>query len=170
MAAADGVGVAAEDLRAAGGGAELLLDAEEDGDVLVGVEAIGDEEGDDDDIGGPGLRLPMGDERLFLHEHAADFGVEAEGMDAGDLFLYGEAGVFIEGGAVADGDERGAGGNRRRERPGERDGAGVRSWQGDCRRVLSSACARSGRAEAGARRWVMAPARPISRGMIFWVK
>lgn len=115
-AAADGIGVAAEDLgvaRTAGPaqcGAGLGVDAEEDGDVLVGVEAIGDEEGDDDDVGRRGLLLPVGDEGIFFHEHAEDLFVLIEGLDAGDLFFYGEAGIFIEGGAVADDDERGVAG------------------------------------------------------------
>ena len=49
QASADVVGIAAEDLRVAGGDAGPGLDAEEDRDVLVRVEAVGDEEWDDDD-------------------------------------------------------------------------------------------------------------------------
>ncbi len=44
------VGVVPEHLALAGGSSGFGFDAEKDGDVLVGVEAIGDEEGDDDDV------------------------------------------------------------------------------------------------------------------------
>jgi hypothetical protein len=48
------VGVVAEDFALAGGGADLGFDAEQDRDVLIGMEAVGDEKGDHDDVGGGG--------------------------------------------------------------------------------------------------------------------
>ena len=45
------VGVAAEDVFLTGGESFVFFETEHDGDVLVAVEAVGDEEGDDDDIG-----------------------------------------------------------------------------------------------------------------------
>ena len=112
-AAAQVAGVLHEDLAVAqafaGGGGGLGFDAQEDGDVLVAVEAVGDEEGHDDDVGRGGQRGPVGDERGFLHVGVEHGGVAAQGADAGGLFLGGDGAVVVERGAVADDEQRGLG-------------------------------------------------------------
>ena len=45
------VRVVAEDIALAGGGSGMKINAEEDRDILKGMEAVGDEKRDHDDIG-----------------------------------------------------------------------------------------------------------------------
>ena len=102
------VRVLMEDAALAEGGAHFLAHAEEHGDVLKAVEAIGDEEGHDDDIGRGGEFGPLGDERGLLHISVDDFGeAVVAAANEGDLILDGLGGVFVEAGAVADDDEAG---------------------------------------------------------------
>ena len=107
FAAADGVGIFLKDRLGVGTGGPWrgIGDAEEDGDIFVGVEAIGDEKGDHDHVGLGGDFVPFGDERFFFHVGAEDFGVEAKGLDAFDFAFGGDGGVIVEAGAVADDEE-----------------------------------------------------------------
>lgn len=100
------VWVVAENVALAGGEADFLFEAEENGDVLVGVCAVCDEEGNDDDVGGGGEFVPVGDERLLLHVGVGDVGVACVGLaDELDLIDDGASGVLVEAGAVTDDDE-----------------------------------------------------------------
>lgn len=94
-AVADGVGVAE------GVGADVVGHAEEDGDVFVGVEAVGDEEGDDDDVGLGGDGWPVFDVWGFFHEGGVDFGVDVFLADDVGLSVDDLCGVFVEAGAVS---------------------------------------------------------------------
>lgn len=109
--AVEGVRVASEDRALAGGGADFIFDAEEHGDVLIGMETVGDEERNDDDIWRGGEQMPIGDERGFLHIGSEHVGVGGAGLgDQIDLVADGLAGVRIQRGAVTRDDESGFGG------------------------------------------------------------
>jgi hypothetical protein len=69
----------AEDVLLAGGKAFFFFEAEHHGDVLVAVKAIGDEEGDDDDIGRVRELGPIGDEGGLFHVGVNDVGKAALG-------------------------------------------------------------------------------------------
>ena len=90
---------------------ETLLDdafggAEHDGDVLERMEAVGNEEGGDDNRFDSGEFIAIGDAGLLLHEDGVDLGVKVAGGDEFHLAFDGLAGVFGVAGAVA-GDEKG---------------------------------------------------------------
>ena len=90
---------------------EALLDsafrfAEEDGDVLDGVEAVSNEEGDHHDVLGIGGGVAVGDVGGLLHEGGQDVDVVGARANGLDLGLDGFAGVPIFPGAVAS-DEKG---------------------------------------------------------------
>ena len=102
------VGVVAEDIAMAGGTAGILFDAQKDGNILIGMQAIGDEKRDDDDLWGWGDEIPSGDERGFFHVGVEHGGVAGTGGgDAADLVADGLGGVGIQAGAVAGDDEGG---------------------------------------------------------------
>ncbi len=101
------VGVVSKDVALAGGGAGLGLDTEQDGDVLVGVEAVRDEEGNDDDVGELSEGVPFCDERGLFHVGVENFAKDIEFADFFDFSLCGEGGVVIEVGAVTDDEETG---------------------------------------------------------------
>lgn len=103
------VGITAEDLLLASGKAFRFFKAEHHGDVLIAVEAIGDEEGDDDGIGSVGHLGPVGDEGRLFHVGVVDFGEAAfgESLDQIHLGLDGFGGIFVQAGAVTDDEEAG---------------------------------------------------------------
>ncbi len=88
--------------------ADFLAHAKEHGDVLKAVQAVGDEEGHDDDIRRGGELGPFRNEGGFLHVGVDDFGeAVVAAANEGDLILNGLGGVLVEAGAVADDDEAG---------------------------------------------------------------
>lgn len=71
------------------------------------MEAVGDEEWDDEDIGEGGEAVPVGDEGRLFHVSWEDFAEDAELGEEADLLFGGFGGVVVEGGAVGDDDEGG---------------------------------------------------------------
>lgn len=105
--AAQVVGVVSEDVALAGGGAGLGLNPKQDGDVLVGVESVRDEERNDDDVRELGEGIPFRDERGLFHVGVENFAKDTEFADFFDFSLCGECGVVIEIGAVSDDEKAG---------------------------------------------------------------
>ncbi len=101
------VGVVPEHFALARGGAGFGFDTEKDGDVLVGVQSVGDEEGDDDDVRQRRQGVPFGDERSFLHVGVEDFAEDGEIANFFDLAFCCESGVVVEVGSVAHDEEGG---------------------------------------------------------------
>lgn len=112
--------VVAEDVALAGCGSGLGFDAEEDGDVLVGVQTVCDEEGNDHDVWELGESVPFSNERCLFHVGVEYLAEDGELADLFDFTLCGESGVVIEVGAVTDDEEAGL---IERERPGDFAGA-----------------------------------------------
>ena len=104
---ADGFAVPHQPALAFGGvspdglaGGEALLDAvfwlaEENGDVLRRVQAVGNKKGNDDNVPRLGGVVAVGDEGGFFHEGGLDVGVFAACADGLHLRLDGVAGIFI---------------------------------------------------------------------------
>ena len=100
------VGVVAEYFALAGRGADLALDAEHDGNVLERMEAVGDEEWYDDDVGRLRQLIPLRDEGLLLHvgiEHRCVASIGCR--DELDLVADGFGGILIKAGAVSSDDQ-----------------------------------------------------------------
>ncbi len=101
------VGVIPEDIALTCCGAGLGFDTEEDGDVLVGVEAVSDEKGDHDNVWELGEGVPLGDEWGLLHVGVQHLAKDSKRTDFFDFALCCEGGVVVQVCAVSDDEEAG---------------------------------------------------------------
>ncbi len=107
-AAAQRVRVAAEAAAFAQGRAGFLQDAEQHRDVLITVQAVGDEKRHHDDVRRGGQAVPFGQQRRLLHVGVHHLGEAVPALaDQPHLLLDGAGGVFVQAGAVANDDETG---------------------------------------------------------------
>lgn len=97
----------AEDVALAERGRKYGIDAEEKGDVLIGVEAVGYKERKHDDVFLSRVLVPVGDERRRLHVGVEHLGVEAGVSDAVGFASGGGGGLIVKIGAVRDNEEGG---------------------------------------------------------------
>ncbi len=95
--------------------------AEQDGNVLLCVHSIADEERNDDNVAGLGQFVTLFDTRLFFEEDGVHIGIFVKFSDEFDLALDGLAGVCVLFRAVTGDEERRFGGLRR-AREGESGG------------------------------------------------
>ena len=96
------VGVVSKDVPLTGGCAGFGFDAQEDWDVLVGMEAVCDKKGHDDDVLELGEGVPFCDEGGLFHVGVEDFAEDAEFANFFYFPFCGEGRVVIEVGAVSD--------------------------------------------------------------------
>ena len=101
--------VVAEDFLLAGGEAFFFFKAEHHGDVLVAVEAIGDEEGDDDGVWSLGHLGPISDEGRLFHVSVMHGGevIIGKRFDQLDLIADRFGRILIQPSAVTDDEEGG---------------------------------------------------------------
>lgn len=109
LATVEFVWVVTEHFSLAGGGTDFGLNAKKYGDVLKGVQSIGDEKRHYDHVQRGGELVPVGDEGLFLHVGIQNRGVTSLAELLALIFDRLGA-VRIEIGAVAYDDERGLAG------------------------------------------------------------
>ena len=100
------VRVLAENFALAGCRANFVFDAEQNRDILEGMQAVRDEKWDDDDVRCWGHFIPLGDERRLLHVGIHDGGVTSSRCgDEVCLVANGLGRVLVETGAVASDDQ-----------------------------------------------------------------
>ena len=81
--------------------------AEHHRNVLVGMQPVADEEGNQDNVPSARQAVAIPDARFFFHENRVDLGVKILRADEFDLALDGLTGVFVAARAVAGDEQRG---------------------------------------------------------------
>src|ERR1700760_4662695 len=94
------IGITAKNFLLTGRGRRTGLNTQKNRDILVTVQAVGDEKWDDDDIWLRGVFSPIRDVRSFLHISFGNFRVDPFFPDGPGLELSGLSRLFVQAGAV----------------------------------------------------------------------
>ena len=86
---------------------DIVGQPEQNRNIFVRVESIGDEKWHDNDVGAIGQGSPILDERRLLHQDGLTIGVEAASPDDGGLFMDDLGRVIVERGSVTADEEAG---------------------------------------------------------------